>query len=215
MIRINLLPGTNRESRGGGGGGGQLWLAAYALTALALCVILVFVYLGYSRTLNEELAQNRSLQQQITELQEESANIEAVRAELEESQELEGVVNELQRARFGPTRVLMELTNILTRGRGPTVSDERMRTIRERNPQAAVDLGWDTRRLWVTELQEEDRIATITGVGRSNDDVAEFLRRLSLSEFFEGIELVKTEGQEDRETGLVLISFELTCQVVY
>ena len=52
-------------------------------------------------------------------------------------------------------------------------------------------------------------------MGRSNDDVAEFLQRLTLSEVFDDIQLVQTEGTTDRETGLPLINFQLSCRVVY
>jgi hypothetical protein len=38
---------------------------------------------------------------------------------------------------------------------------------------------------------------------------------LSLSEKFERVELVKTEGSEDQQTHLPVISFELTCRVIY
>ncbi|MGF1468766.1 MAG: PilN domain-containing protein [Sandaracinaceae bacterium] len=215
MIRINLLPGTRRETRGAGGGNTQFWLAAYFFAAVGLMVVLLFVYLGLTRTLNEELAQNRSIQQEIAELQEHSASIEEVRAELEESRALEEVVTELQRARYGPTTVLMELSRNLSVGGGPTIDEDELEQLRRRNPQAGFDPGWDTRRLWLTSLEEVDRRATLRGVGKTNEDVAEFLRRLTLSRYFERIELIKTEGEEDRESGIVLIAFELTAELVY
>ncbi len=129
--------------------------------------------------------------------------------------QLEAVVNDLTRARYGPTAVLMELSRILSAGGGPTVDPERLEEIRQQNPLAVYNATWDPHRLWLTELEEEDRTCTIKGIGKTNEDVAEFLRRLTLSERFEQIELVKTQGTEDPATRLPVISFHLTARVIY
>ncbi len=214
MIRINLLPGA-RKAAGPATGGTQGWIIGY-LVAAAICIIaLVFVYLNKKRSLNEQLAQNQALQGTIEDLEAESANIDTVRAELERSRQLETVVNDLQRARYGPTSVLMEISRILSAGGGPTVDPQRLEELRRQNPLAGVNTQWDPRRLWLTEFLEEDRECTIRGTGKTNEDVAEFLRRLTLSEQFEQVELVKTEGGEDQETHLAVINFELTCRVIY
>lgn len=214
MIRINLLPSAKRTI-GPSTGGTQGWVIAYLVAAVVMVVVLAFVYMGKSRELNEQLAQNEALRTEAADLESQSANIEEVRAELERSRQLEAVVAELQRARYGPTAVLMELSRILSAGGGPTVDPQRLEEIRRQNPLAAFNTAWDPRRLWLIEFREEDRVCTVRGVGKTNEDVAEFLRRLTLSEKFERIELVKTEGATDRETDLPVIGFELTCQVIY
>lgn len=215
MIRINLLPGKRKQTVGGGGGGVQGWIIGYLVAAAIVVVVLVFVYLSKSRELNELVARNNTLRSEIEDLESQSANIEEVRAQLEQSRNLETVVNDLQRARYGPTAVLMELSRILSPGGGPTVDPQRLEEIRRQNPLAAFNPGWDPRRLWVKEFIEQDRICTIRGSGRTNEDIAEFLRRLTLSERFDNVELVRTEGVEDRTTGLVFIDFELTTGVIY
>ena len=214
MIRINLLPGARKQA-GTSSGGTQGWVIAYLVAAAVLVVVLVFVYLGKSRQLNEQLAENQALQREITGLEAQSANIEEVRAELESSRQLETVVSDLQRARYGPTAVLMELSRLLSAGGGPTVDPQRLEEIRRQNPLAAFNPAWDPRRLWIGSLIEEERQCTITGAGRTNEDIAEFLRRLTLSERFENIELVRTQGTEDPQTHLVFIDFELTAGVIY
>lgn len=216
MIRINLLPGVRKQTKAAASGGGtQGWIIAYLIAAAVTAVVLVFVYLAKTRELNDQLAVNAALQSEIGDLETQSANIEQVRSELERSRQLETVVTELQRARYGPTAVLMEISRILSVGGGPTVDPQRLEEIRRQNPLAAFNTAWDPHRLWVTEFTEEDRECTIRGVGRTNEDVAEFLRRLTLSESFEQVELVKTEGAEDAATHLPVIAFELTCRVIY
>lgn len=215
MIRINLLPGTRKQVSVVGGGNIQGWIVGYLVAAAILVVVLVFVFLAKSRELNELTARNNTLTAEIEDLERQSANIEAVRAQIAESRSLEEVVNDLQRARYGPTAVLMELSRLLSTGGGPTVDPQRLEEIRRQNPLASFNPGWDPRRLWVTEVEEEDRVCTIRGSGRTNEDIAEFLRRLTLSERFENVELVRTEGTEERTTGLVFIAFELTAGVIY
>lgn len=217
MIRINLLPGARKAAgRGASAGGGtQGWIIGYVVAAIICVVVLVFVYVGKSRELNEQLAQNRSLRTEIEDLEAQSANIDQVRADLEQSRTLETVVSDLQRARYGPTAALMELSHILSAGGGPTVDPQRLEEIRRQNPLAAYNTAWDPRRLWVTEFTEDDRDCTIRGIGKTNEDVAEFLRRLTLSDKFEHIELIKTEGVEEHDTHVAVIGFELTCRVIY
>jgi len=214
MIRINLLPGARKQT-GSAVGGTQGWIIGYFVAAALLVVVLGLVYVSKSRELNEQVAQNQTLSQEISDLQRQSANIDQVRAELEQSRQLETVVNDLQRARYGPTAVLMELSRIMSVGGGPTVDPQRLEEVRRQNPLAAFNPAWDPRRLWIESLIEEERQCTITGSGRTNEDVAEFLRRLTLSERFENIELVRTQGAEDAQTHLVFIDFELTAGVIY
>jgi len=220
MIRINLLPQAKKPARGGvaasgGGGGSTGWIAAYFGGALLACVVFAIVYFGKQSELDEQRARNRTLEERIATVTAQSANIDEVRAQLQRSQELEAVVAELQRARFGPTRVLMELSRILSAGGGPSIDPQRLEEIRRGNPLAGYNRSWDSRRLWLTQFSEEERTVRIHGLGKTNEDVAEFLRRLTLSESFADVHLDKTEAIEHAETHLQLIRFELTAQVRY
>lgn len=214
MIRINLLPGARRQASASAGDL-QVWVIAYSVAGVLAIAVLAFVYLAQRQTLDHQLAVNNDLSREIRELEGTSADIEEVRKQLERSRQLEAVVNELTRARYGPTAVLMELIRILSIDGGPTVAPERLEEIRQQNPLAVYNASWNPRRLWITELQEEDRVCTIRGAGKTNEDVAEFLRRLTLSERFERVELVKTEGAEDPSTRLPVINFHLTARVIY
>lgn len=218
MVRINLLPSARKQARGAassGDGSATPWIIAYLVAGFVTALVCALLYFNGTNALEVQNAQNSSLQTQITQLQAQSADIESVRGQLAQSQELEEVVGELQRARFGPTRVLLELSHILSASGGPTVDPERLEQIRRDNPLAGFNPSWDTRRLWVTSFVEEDRQVEIHGLGKTNEDVAEFLRRLSLSESFGDVTLTETEAVTDQATHLALISFELTCSVVY
>lgn len=218
MVRINLLPNARKQSRSGAGSGdgsATPWIIAYLATGFVTVLVCALLYFNGTSALEEQRAQNQALQAQITLAESQSANIDEVRAQLQQSQDLEAVVGELQRARFGPTRVMMELSHILSASGGPTVDPERLEAIRRDNPLAGFNPTWDTRRLWIVSFEEEDRHVRIVGAAKTNEDVAEFLRRLSLSESFGDVTLTRTESTVDSALHLDLIAFELSCSVVY
>lgn len=217
MIRINLLPAARKQTKAAASGGGSStpWFIGYAVSAGLAAIILVFVYMQYTSERDTLLAQNQALESDIQQIERQSANLDEVQAQLERSRQLEEVVGELQRARFGPTRVMMELARILSEGGGPTIDPRRLEEIQRANPLAGFNSGWDEHRLWLTSFQEEERHVEIHGVGRTNEDVAEFLRRLTLSDLFGEVTLDKTEAAEDADTHLDIIAFELSATVRY
>ncbi len=218
MIRINLLPQAKKTVRAPTAatpGSSQGWVIAYLVALVLWGVGLAAVYIVYGNSLEEQQQRNAALDRQIQQLRTKSAQLEEVREKLAASQRLEELVGELESARLGPTRVMMELIRILSVDGGPTIDAERLEEIRRNNPLAGYNRSWDPRRLWLTEFQEENRECRIHGEGKTNEDVAEFLRRLALSEVFEEVTLTKTEAQGDRESGLTFIGFELTCKVRY
>lgn len=221
MIRINLLPGQKRGAKAtataSSSSGGQGWIVGYVFIALATCGALAGLYIVKQGELAEKESVNANLRAQITRSQSNSALLEDVQGKLTQSRDLERIVGELTRAQLGPTRVLMEIAKILSEGArgGPTIDPQRLDEIRRENPLAGYNAGWDSRRLWITTFTEESRECHISGVGRTNEDVAEFLARLALSDMFQDVTLERTQSAMDEETQLPLIGFELSCKVIY
>ncbi len=214
MIRINLLPQAKRATAGASvAGNTQTWGVIYLLTIGLTMIGLGAVYFVYSGELDEQRAQNSALSREIASLRERSSRLEEVQAQLERSRALEAVVAELNRARTGPLRIVMELSNVLSSDGGPTIAPARLEQLRQENPLAGFNPSWDVRRLWITRFDETSRVVTIKGRGRSNEDVAEFLRRISLSDLFSEVTLTKTQSQVVQT--VELIEFELTCKVTY
>lgn len=215
MIRINLLPQARGRKAAAPSGSAAVWMVVYLVGAVVWCIGLGVVYFVYQDQLEEQQQQNAALQQQIQVMEQKSARLDEVKAALERSKQLEAIVDELNRGRTGPTRVLMELSNILSEGEGPSIDPQKLERLRRENPLAGYNRSWDVRRLWLDSFREEHRECRITGRGKSNEDVAEFLRRLALSELFERVTLQRTEMTKDDEIELALIGFELTCEVDY
>jgi type IV pilus assembly protein PilN len=213
MIRINLLPEAKRQVAAAGGI--QLWGVIYLLSTFAWCVVLFLVYLQYKNELDEQEAKNRELEGQIERAKAQSANIGEVEEKLAKSKRLEEVVNKLQAARSGPARVLMEVSKILSEGRGPTADIDALKELERTNPLMMPNDTWDIRRLWIESFTETNRRCNIAGLGKTNEDVAEFLRRLNVSETFDQVTLQSTSAIPDPKTQLPVVRFTLSCEVKY
>ncbi len=215
MIRINLLPQAKRQS--GEGVGLAVWGYAYLLATAVWCIALAFVYFSLSSDRDQALAQNKEIERQIKKIKDESGDLEKLQKELDQSKQLEGVVKDLLAARAGPARMLLELSAILSPGRGPTVDPKKLEELRKVNPDANFTPGWDTNRLWIDGFNEEQGRCEMTGAGRNNEDIAEFLRRLTLSEVFDNVVLVRTgaAAASKKAGNVALVGFELTCKVRY
>ena len=223
MIRINLLP-TERKRRarriaGAPVATGDLspatWGLVYGGAVAVWLAVLGTLYFVQSSELDTVAEQNKTLEARRNELRGKTSGLSDVEARLEKSRRLEQVVQELERARRGPTRAVMELSKLLSSPGGPTINPEELERLRQDNPLAGYNESWDVRRLWLTRFEEVERECKIEGMGRSNEDVAEFLRRLTLSEVYEVVTLQRTRSTVDDETGLQMVGFDITCRVQY
>ena len=108
-----------------------------------------------------------------------------IKAQLKELRDREDAIPKLQSARTGPTSALLELSRILTPGRGPDDRPRQDRAAQARQPdRGRPNPNWDPRRLWLTTYNEIDRVVKMGGLARDGEDVTEFLRRLTLSDYF-------------------------------
>lgn len=223
MIRINLLP-TDRRKRARRIAPSPLptgdlslgaWAAVYGGAIAVWLAVLGVLYFVQSADLETVAEENKTLQARRDELQAKTSGLAEVEGRLEKSRRLEQVVQELERARRGPTRAVMELSKVLSNPGGPTINPEELESMRRDNPLAGYNESWDVRRLWLTRFEEVERECTMKGMGRSNEDVAEFLRRLTLSEIYEDVTLQRTRSAADPETGLQTVGFDITCRVKY
>jgi type IV pilus assembly protein PilN len=213
MIRINLLP--QKRTASSPAAGAKVWGYAYLGATATWCLALAFVYFSLISDRDQALAQNVEIERQIAKVKEQSGNLEDLQKQLEQSKQLEEVVRGLKDARQGPARMLLELSAILSPGRGPTIDPVKLEELRRSNPDVGVSAGWDTRRLWVTGFEEHARSCRIIGEARNNEDIAEFLRRLSLSQVFDDVVLKRTGAARLDTTSIPVVAFDLTCKVRY
>lgn len=215
MIRVNLLPRRKETTREGG----KAWIALLAAAGLAMIVAIVIVHAGKKKELDDQTEANRAIEASIADKKAKVANHEKVKKELAEYQAREDAIAKLQAGRTGPTAMMIELSRILTPRKLPTMEEGALEKLRRENPGAVPSEKWDPHRLWITAFRETDRSVSITGFGKTNDDVAEFLRRLTVSKFFTDVRLVRTDERTEKDAALgvtyTTTSFEMKAKVKY
>lgn len=212
MIRINLLPQKRRRVEASGG---ESWV----LVAVGLLALEIFALFFYHTTLEDELSvenrRNSEVQAKIDASKKAVENHANVTTELTRLRAREDAIAKLQNARTGPTAVLLETARILTPGRGPSIDPEKLAQVRRDNPLSAFNPTWDTRRLWLLAFKEESRKLQITGVARDAEDVSEFAKRMTLSDYFDKVRLLPASKGVDAETKLEVVRFALEAEVKY
>ena len=214
MVRINLLP-QKKELRRAGGESSQSWLLAIAGVLLFQAIVLLFVHRAKQNELAGAVGKNKEIQTSIDTIKNKIKDQDAIKKELTELRAREDAILKLQTARVGPTAMMLELGHILTAGRGPSADRDKMEQLKRDNPNAYPNLGWDSRRLWLDSFKELDRRVRITGFARDGEDVSEFLKRLTLSDFFSEVKLLPASKVVDSVSRVELLKFEVSAKVKY
>ncbi len=210
MIRVNLLPhaGERRTAQPS-----QLWLVVVMLLVVVEIIGLFF----YHQTLEDEL---KAAQDEVKTVSDEVKAINAlvkdhkkVKAALEELRAREDAIAKLQSGRKGPTDVLSELSRVLTRSKGPTLSPVAAK--QPANPMDTYNLNWDTRRVWLTGYAESERSVRLEGMARDGNDVSELAQRLKRSIYFDAVTLLPGQEETDSDTKVALVKWALQAKVKY
>jgi type IV pilus assembly protein PilN len=211
MIRINLLPvkaAKRRES-----GQRQLLVGIVAFT-LALVGVIVF-HTAESSKINDMRAHNQQLSSAIAKLKAEIGDYELVKAQRDELIRQRDAIKRLQANRSGPVWMMRELSDILTKGKGPTFNKEAYEEQIRRDPSAGFNPNWDPKRVWLLQYEEKAHLVTLKGAAKSDEDVAEFLKRLKQSAFFGDVYWKQTTPMTDPKLSVAYVTFDVTCKVNY
>ncbi len=159
MLKINLLP--VREARR------KVELHQFlmhgTLIALVVAAVIGFAHSNIVEDIGESEARKKQMQRDIDQYAPQLEQVAAFREKKKQLQTKIDVIDELDRARSGPVRVLAELA--------------------ARTPD----------RLWLTSLATEGPAIVMAGKSLDNDLVALFLRHLGESEYFKQVDLDKTQ----------------------
>jgi len=215
LIRVNLLPQKKEGRRAGGGEGGQAWLFALVGVVVLEIVGLIVFHKGKQDELDALVRKNDQRQSSITDITKQIANHADIKNQLKDLRDREDAIAKLQSARSGPTAAMLELSRILTPGRGPTTDRDKMEQLKRDDPGAVPNPNWDPRRLWLKTYSDSARSVKLSGLARDGEDVSEFLRRLTLSNYFYDLKLLPASKEMDSVTKLELVRFELSAKVVY
>jgi len=211
MIKINLLPikATKRREQGVR----QLIIGVVSMT-LALVAIIVFNTTQTSQ-INQMRSDNQATSRAIAALKAEIGDYDVVKAQRDELIRQRDAIKRLQANRAGPVWLMRELSDILTKGKGPTFNKEAYEEQLRRDPNAGFNPNWEPKRVWLLSYEEHNHSVKIHGAAKSDEDVAEFLKRLKLSAFFSDVYWQQTQPQMDNKLNVSYVTFDVTCRVNY
>lgn len=211
MIKINLLPVKAAKRREQGQR--QLLIGVVAVT-LATVGLIVF-HSAEAASVDELRVSNRTLQGAIENLKREVGDYDAVKQQRDDLLRQREAIRRLQANRSGPVWMMRELSDILTKGKGPTFDKEAYEEQLKRDPNAGVNPNWDPKRVWVISYEEKQHVVKMKCAAKSGDDVAQFTKRMKQSPFFSNVYWKETQPLFDSKLNVSYVIFEVNCQVNY
>ncbi len=202
MIRVNLLPIKKARRRSAG----RAQLIIFALLIVSEIAVCAVVYMAESSTLDalqQEVSQNQREVKKAEDAVESAKQLESKQKELEQQVR---ILDELEQKRTGPVRVLDEVQAM--------VSPPRNEEDRHAQSRKNWNVEWDTRRLWISSMSENEGTFELTGSAVNADDVAEFLERLTSADHFYDVQLDFVKSQEGGDN-VRLVEFRVAGNLSY
>jgi type IV pilus assembly protein PilN len=209
VIRINLLP-IRKVKRAEAS---QRQFVYMGMAILATVVGVVFLHLQSAGQLEEIKRKNTILAADVARLKQEIGDYDKIRSQREELLRQRKTIQALDAGRTGPVYLLREMSEILSPGKGPTFDRVTYEETLRRDPNAGFNASWDPRRVWMEAYAEDQKHVRLRGAAKSNEDVAEFLKRLNSSVFFSEVNLDSTTQVSGH--GIKFVNFGLSANVTY
>lgn len=151
---------------------------------LALSLVVVAgLYLVQFRTVSRLEADLASLTQEITTLNTKAKGVGDIEKKVMELREKLKVIEDLNKKKTGPVHVMESLSSALPA------------------------------RLWLTQFRETSGNVTMDGLAIDNQTIADFLKALARSPYFQDVELIETSQVE--QEGVALKKFSLNSKLLY
>jgi len=209
VIHINLLP-IRKVKRAEAG---QRQFLYMGVAILATVVGVVFLHMQASGELEEIRRKNTIIKADVARLKQEIGDYEKIRVQREDLLRQRKTIQALDAGRNGPVYLMREMSEILSPGKGPTFDRITYEETLRRDPNAGFNASWDTRRVWMESYTEDQKQVRIRGAAKSNEDVAELLKRLNSSVFFSDVNLDSTSQVSGR--AVKFVNFSLSANVIY
>jgi type IV pilus assembly protein PilN len=209
VIRINLLP-TRKAKRQEAS---QRQFLIMGMAILGTVGLVVFFHLQATSELERAQRDNTITQAEVARLKQELGDYDKIRGQREELLKQRKTIQSLESARTGPVFLLREMSEILSPGKGPTFDRVTYEETLRKDPNAGFNSNWETKRVWLDSYTEEKQKIKLRGAAKSNEDVAEFLKRLNSSVFFKDVNLDAT-AQAARGS-VKYVNFSLSAAVIY
>lgn len=212
MIRINLSPLRRPKTKNRG----------QQLMLLSVLVWLAALVVGYVMFHAPKVEQRDNLQQRVRALEQDNRDkedelrgYEQLKATISGAEARAAVVQRLNEARAVPAHMLFELSQILTAGGLPTMTEETRKQVEEGRVREFVR-EWDPSHLWLKSFKEEkDGSFRLEGAAHSDSDMTQFAIRLDASVYFYDVRPVGGSEATDKDSGTVYYNFTIVGKVAY
>ena len=191
---------------------GQRQFLLMGLAILATIGLIVFFHLQATTELEKAQHDNTLLQADVAKLKTDLGDYDKVRGQREELLRQRKTIQSLETGRTGPVYLLRELSEILSPGKGPTFDRVTYEETLRKDPNAGFS-NWETKRAWLESYTEDAMRVKLRGSAKSNEDVAEFLKRLNSSVFFKDVNLDATA--QAAKGSVKYVNFGLSTTVIY
>lgn len=148
-----------------------------------VAVVLAGIEVGSRMQLGPLKKEYSKLQADIVELDKKSAELAQLETEKKDLEEKLKTIDTLEAKKIGPVNVLADLSD------------------------AAPE------QVWLLEFKESGGLATISGLGLDDQTIANFMRNLDGSPYFDGVDLVET--QQSEQDGVQLKRFVVNARLSY
>lgn len=221
MLKINLLPQEKGRRAAASSSSVASMLIVGVVGSLVLLVGGLFLFHASQQHEVDEIREaNTRTQAEIDSIKSRVSDHQKILDELAEIRRREEAIEGLQAARTGPTSMLVEVSHILSPGGYPTADPAVVERIRQmpNGRDLLWNPNWESKRLWLTGFEEDNRNVKFVGEGRSPEDVSEFMRRLQFSLYFQNVRLDRTEEAptlSPQGNGLKVQKFVITARARY
>lgn len=172
MIRINLLPGPR-----GSGAKKTDDVRQQIVVAVGLVILTAGICLYYSGNLDRRIealqADKQEKQKQLAVLQDKLKQVRDYEEKKKLLEDKNRVIDQLERSRAGPVRVLDHVSQSL-----------------------------EPVKLWLVRLSLKDNAVELEGRALTNDDVVEFVHNLQRTEYFVNVRLVESRAGLEAKTNV-------------
>jgi len=211
MIRINLLPVKAAKKREAG----QRQLLVLVLALLGAVAVIVAIHLYKTAEIERLKRRNQEIAARLAKLKAEIGDYDVIKAQYDELTRQKETIDRLKTGRTGPVGVMREMSDLISKGRGPRLNVADYEVLLKKDPNAGYNPTWDPRRLWITSYTESQRRVKLGGGAKSYDDVAEYMKRLQLSVYFSDVQLNPVRAAVDSKHGVKYVTFEMTATANY
>jgi Tfp pilus assembly protein PilN len=212
MIRINLAPDrkVKRSDKGQ-----QTLLAGVLIIVGVAAAVFLLVHRDLANSVDQQEATNRDLKAQNETIKKQTRDLAKMQAAVKTAKEQEEAIERLNGARAVPAWMLWELSNIMTPGRSPSITDSMQKLLD--SPAGANRRwqdGWDPKHVWITSIEEKGGRFKLDGGAQSNTDMTQLALRMQASMFFDNV-IPEGGGEAKDPNGISYYKFTITGNVRY